>query len=64
MSFVLETIPNPKYNDLINLIETFELSSHKDSSCYEINKSEDIEKQLLDNIIKKSIENKTRLHII
>jgi len=64
MSFVLETITEPNKINLIELFENFELSDHKQSACYEQNKSEIVEKDLLDNIIKRAVENKTRLHIL
>ena len=64
MSFVLETIPTPTKKYLAKIFSQFEISNHKNSHCYEKNKSENIEKSLLDNIMKRAIENKTRLHIL
>lgn len=63
MSFKLITLQNPTHEQLENFINQFELSDNKDSSCYETTK-EDLEKQLLDNILKRTIENKTKLHIL
>ena len=64
MSFVLETITEPNKISLIELLDSFELSDHKQSSCYEQNKSEIVEDDLLQNIIKRALNNKTRLHIL
>ena len=64
MSFILETIIKPNQLELIKLFKNFELSDHKQSICYEQNKSETVEEDLLDNIIKRAVENKTRLHIL
>ena len=64
MSFLLKTFNNPQKELLSQIFSHFELSNHKDSSCFEMDKSEDIEKQLLDNIIIRAIEKKTRLHIL
>lgn len=64
MSFILKTFNNPQKELLSQIFSHFELSDHKDSSCFEMDKSEDIEKQLLDNIIIRAIEKKTRLHIL
>jgi len=64
MSFILETIPSPRKEHLAELFNQFEFSDHKQSDCYEQGKSEDIEKNLLNNIIQKAVDNKTRLHIL
>ena len=64
MSFILKTYNNPSLDTLTSIINQFKLSSHKNSRCYEPQKSEVIEKQLLDNIIKRAVENKTKLHIL
>lgn len=64
MSFILEAIPNPNKTDLITLLNQFEFSDHKESDCYELGKSEEIEKNLINNIIQRAVENKTRLHIL
>lgn len=64
MSFKLKTYNNPKINDLQSITEQFQLSYHKDSKCYEAGKSENIEKQLLDNVLQRAVENKTKLHIL
>jgi hypothetical protein len=64
MSFVLETIVKPSRKELTKLVKYFQLSNHKKSACYEKNKSEIVEKDLLDNIVIRALENKTRLHIL
>ncbi|MEA2017199.1 MAG: hypothetical protein U9N59_02015 [Campylobacterota bacterium] len=64
MSFKLKTLKSTNVDYLQKLLKQFEISDNKDSSCYELNKSEEIEKQLLDNIIQRAIENKTKLHIL
>lgn len=63
MSFTLETIPFPNKADLITVFNQFELSDNKDSDCYELGKSEEVEKDLINNI-QRAIDNKTRLHIL
>jgi hypothetical protein len=64
MTFKFKTPKTTNKDYLLKLITQFELSNNKDSSCYEANKSEDIEKQLLENIIQRAIENKTKIHIL
>ena len=64
MSYKLITLQNPNKKQLQSLIDQFELSDNKDSSCYEINKSEESEQQLLENIIKRTLDSKIKLHIL
>ena len=64
MSFILKTLSSPSKNDLLDIINQFELSDHKDSSCYENGKSENIEQKLFNTTIQQALENKTRLHIL
>ena len=64
MSFILETIQTPDKKELINILEQLQFSNHNQSNCYEQGKSEVIEKNLIDNILIRATENKTRLHIL
>jgi len=64
MSFTLKTLNNPQRDSLTKIFSQFKLSNNQDSSCFELDKSEDVEKQLLDNILSRAVEKKTRLHIL
>ena len=64
MPFKLKTYNNPSLDILTPIVNKFKLSNHQHSRCYEPEKSEVIEKQLLDNIIQRATENKTKLHIL
>ena len=61
MSFILETLTNPTKELPTQTINKLELSDHKDSTCYDNSKSEEIEKSLLTNIISHAIDKKSRL---
>ncbi|MBD3842503.1 MAG: hypothetical protein IE909_11595, partial [Campylobacterales bacterium] len=64
MSFILETIQTPNKQYLDELFTQFEFSDHKSSECYEQNKSEEVEKNLLYNIKQRALDSKTRLHFL
>ena len=64
MSFVLETLSNPKLDVLNKIISQFEISDNKDSSCYDEKTSENIEQGLLDSISQRAINKKSKLHIL
>ena len=64
MSFIFESVNNLDLNTLSSIASNFELSDNKDSSCYENGRSENIEKELLDNALSRAVENKSRLHIL
>ncbi len=64
MSFVLETLTSPNIEILNTIIDKFEISDNKDSSCYDEKTSQNIEKDLLKNISQRAIEEKSKLHIL
>ena len=48
----------------MNIVDQFELSDNKSSSCYGENEDEQIEKSLLDNIITRAVDKKSKIHIL
>ena len=64
MSFVLETIQTRNKKELLNIVQEFEFSNHRKSKCYEEGKSENLEQTLINNIVDRAADNKTRLHIL
>lgn len=42
MSFTLKTLNNPQRDSLTKIFSQFELSNNQDSSCFELDKSEDL----------------------
>ncbi len=64
MSFVLETLNSPNLSTIMIVVNKFELSDNKNSSCYSENENKQIEKSLLDNIINRALDKKSKIHIL
>jgi len=64
MSFILETLASPNLDVIMNIVNQFELSDNKSSSCYGENEDEQIEKSLLNNIITRAVDKKSKIHIL
>jgi hypothetical protein len=64
MSFKLVTFKFIDQKELENIINQFVVDDNKKSSCYEENLNYHNEQLLLENIIKKAIQSKTKLHIL
>jgi len=64
MSFVLETLNSPTLSTILDIVNKFELSDNKRSSCYDENEDDQIEKSLLNTIINRAIDKKSKIHIL
>jgi hypothetical protein len=64
MSFILKTLKSPTKVLLDSIFSKFDISDNVNSSCYEQNQSELDKINLLNNISKRALENKTKLHIL
>ena len=63
-AFTLETISCVEKDNLEFIFNQLQTSNNKSSKCYEYGVSENIERNLLNNILQRTIADKTRLHIL
>ena len=64
MSFILETLSSPDLNIINKIITQFEISDNKKSTCYDEESDENIELNLLNHIMQRAVEGKSKLHIL